>query len=132
MASSNGRGVRNKGSNYERDLAKHINAHLGCEMAFRAPLSGGGKVGMSGGADILGVPDLFIEAKRTERLNIRSALAQAERNIEKTRSPEAAVVITRRNREATGQSIVAMRLDDFLTIYASHLAFTGVLKAAGE
>lgn len=128
----NGRGMKARGDAYERELAAHINERTGLNSAFRAPLSGGGKVGMAGGADILGVPDLFIEAKRTERLNVRAALAQAETNIAKTRSPEAPVVITRRNRESTGNSVVALRLDDFLAIYRHYLLRTGVKLADVE
>lgn len=115
-----------KGSDYERALADHINKATGLKTAHRAPLSGGGKVGMAGGADILGTPDLFIEAKRTERLNVREALRQAETNVSKTNAPERPVVITRRNREAMGDSLVVMRLDDFLSVYRSHLLHTGV------
>jgi hypothetical protein len=123
----NGRGMKAKGDNYERELAAHINERTGLN-AGRAPLSGGGKVGLAGGADLLGTPDLFVEAKRTERLNIRDALSQAETNIRKTQSPEAPIVITRRNREATGDSIACMRLDSFLEIYRNHLIHTGVIK----
>jgi hypothetical protein len=120
--------MKEKGSVYERELAAYLNERLGLSTS-RAPLSGGGKVGLgSGGADLIGTPDLFVEAKRTERLNLRAALRQAETNIRKTRSPEAPVVITRMNREPTGDSLVCMRLDFFLALYASHLTLTGVMK----
>lgn len=129
---SNGRGMKAKGDAYERELAAHINERTGLTTAGRAPLSGGGKVGLAGGADLLGVPGLFVEAKRVERLNVRDALKQAERNIVKTRSPESPIVITRKNLERTGDSIVVMRLDSFLHIYRSHLLAAGYVREMAE
>lgn len=116
--------AKRKGDAYERELAKYISEQTGIETS-RAPLSGGGKVGMAGGADLLGTPALFIEAKRVERLNFHQALAQAETNIKKTRSPDAAIVINRRSRQKTGESLCLMRLDDFLRFYKAFLAYHG-------
>ena len=118
--------MKQKGDNYERELAAYINNKTGIE-SFRAPLSGGGNVGMSGGADLLGVPDLFVEAKRVERLNFHDALRQAERNIEKTKSPDAPIVINRKNRMATGESLCLLRLDDFLKYYKAYLKQQGFI-----
>ena len=115
---------KRKGDNFERELAAYFQDELNLP-AFRAPLSGGGNVGMAGGADVLGVPGLFIEAKRVEKLNFMDALRQAETNKQKTRSPEVPVVINRRNRMTTGESLVLLRLDDFLTFYAHYLLNTG-------
>jgi len=112
-----------KGSEYERELAAFLNAHLSIDTCARAPLSGGGFIGgYTWGSDLIGLPDLHVEAKRTERLNIRDAILQAEKALAKTKAPEIPVVITRRNREPTGQSIVALRLADFVRLYASYLA----------
>lgn len=111
---------KRKGDAYERELAEYINQSTGLS-AFRAPLSGGGHVGMVGGADILGTPSLFIEAKRVERLNFHDALRQAERNIAKTKSPDLPIVINRKNRMQTGESLCLIRLDDFLRFYNSYL-----------
>jgi hypothetical protein len=116
---------KRKGDGYERELATYINEKTGLQTAHRAPLSGGGMVGLSGGADIIGVPELFIEAKRVERLNFLDAIRQAERNKQKTNSPEIPVVINRRNRMATGESLCLVRLDDFLKLYVSHLKEMG-------
>lgn len=118
---------KRKGDGYERELAAYINENTGLSTAHRAPLSGGGMVGLSGGADINGVPDLFIEAKRVERLNFLDAIRQAERNKQKTNSPEIPVVINRRNRMTTGESLCLVRLDDFLKLYRSYLRETGCL-----
>ena len=116
-----------KGERYEVDLAHYLNdCVFGTERCQRAPLSGGGKVGLhAGGADILGTPDVFVEAKRTERLNVRDAMRQAERNIEQTKSPEAPVVITRKNREPLEDSLVVMRLKDWKEFYKSKLRERG-------
>lgn len=122
-----GRGPKAKGDKFERELAAHINDKTGLSC-FRAPLSGGGKVGMAGGADILGTPDLFIEAKRVERLNFHAALRQAERNIVETRSASCPIVITRKSRMTTGESLALLRLDDFLKYYLAYLRMEGLTK----
>jgi hypothetical protein len=120
---------KRKGDKYEVDLAKWFNENIfNEERCQRAPLSGGGKIGLqAGGADILGTPDVFIEAKRVERLNVRDAMRQAERNIDQTKSPEAPVVVTRRNQEALDDSLVVMRLKDWRHMYAALLEKRGFL-----
>lgn len=129
MARKNGRGMKAKGDAFERELAAYINKVLGSEMCSRAPLSGGGVVGqLSGGADLIGPPDIFVEAKRVERLSFPDAMAQAETNIIKTGSAEIPVVINRRNRQATGDAYTLMRLDAFLVFYVAYLKVTGVLS----
>jgi hypothetical protein len=116
--------MKQKGDNYERELAAYINDKTGTK-SFRAPLSGGGNVGMSGGADLLGVPELFVEAKRVERLNFHDALRQAERNAVKTSSPDTPIVINRKNRQPTGESLCLVRLDEFLKFYKAYLLQQG-------
>lgn len=112
-----------KGSEYERELATFFNEHLNITTCVRAPLSGGGFIGgYTWGSDLLGLPHLHIEAKRTERLNVREALLQAEKALAKTKAPEIPVVITRRSREPLDHSIVALRLKDFARLYAAYLA----------
>lgn len=120
---------KRKGDKYEVDLAKWFNENIFKEeRCQRAPLSGGGKIGFqAGGADILGTPFVFIEAKRVERLNFRDAMAQAERNIVGTRSPEKPTVITRRNQEKLDDSLVVMRLKDWKEMYEALLRERGVL-----
>ena len=122
-----GRGSKAKGDKYERELSAYINEKTGLE-SFRAPLSGGGKVGLSGGADILGTPELFIEAKRVERLNFHDAMRQAEMNVQKTRSQSKPIVINRKSRMATGDSLCLLRLDDFLKFYMAYLRLEGLTK----
>tara|TARA_B100001057_G_scaffold25136_1_gene23177 strand:- start:2968 stop:3396 length:429 start_codon:yes stop_codon:yes gene_type:complete len=122
---------KRKGDNYERELAAYINDKVGTK-SFRAPLSGGGNVGMSGGADLLGVPELFVEAKRVERLNFHDALRQAERNAEKTGSSETPIVINRKNRQPTGDSLCLVRLDEFLKFYKAYLVLEGQIDTESD
>ena len=119
-----------KGDKYENDLAKYMNEHVfKCEQCQRAPLSGGGRIGLhAGGADILGSTGVFVEAKRVERLNVREALQQAERNVAATKSPEYATVITRRNRESLEDSLVVMRLKDWKDFYIAYLRTEGYIR----
>lgn len=127
-----GRGAKEKGATFERDLAEHLNDALGLQAA-RMPLSGGGSWSAEQGAglaDLTGTPGLHIEAKRTERLDIRGALRQAVASTSKRRSPDLPTVITRRNREPLGDSIVAMRLDDFVQLYDAWLRLNGHTKDA--
>lgn len=122
-----GRGSKTKGDKYERELAAYINEKTGLE-SFRAPLSGGGKVGMTGGADILGTPELFIEAKRVERLNFHDAMRQAEKNLDITKSHSSPIVINRKSRMNTGDSLCLIRLDEFLKFYVAYLRLEGLTK----
>jgi hypothetical protein len=122
-----GRAMKAKGDKYERELAAYINEATGLQ-SFRAPLSGGGHVNMVGGADLLGTPDLFVEAKRVERLNFHDALRQAETNIDKTRSDSSALVVNRRSRMKTGESLCLIRLDDFLKYYLAYLQREGLTQ----
>ncbi|NCW67092.1 MAG: hypothetical protein EBV86_00780 [Marivivens sp.] len=116
-----------KGDKYERELAAHINDATGLNSS-RAPLSGGGKVGMHGTADLIGTPALFIEAKRVERLNFHDAMRQAETNKSKTNSMCAPIVINRKNQMKTGDSLCLIRLDDFLKFYRCYLVLNGYSK----
>jgi len=126
-----GRALKRKGDEYERDLARWFNAKLfgGTERVSRAPLSGGGFTTLnSGGADLLGLPLVFVEAKRTEKLNIREALRQAIGNTTKRQSPDVPVVITRRSQEKIEDSIVALRLKDFTDMLGIVLVEGGYIK----
>ncbi len=122
---------KTKGDNYERELAAYLNkkAYQGADQCGRAPLSGGGFVGLTGGADLVGTTGLFVEAKRVEKLNFMEALRQAERNAITTRSPECPIVINRRNLMKTGESLVLLRLDRFLEFYNAWLLQQGYTRA---
>jgi Holliday junction resolvase len=110
-----------KGNLFERELAAWLRTRLGVN-AHRAALSGGGRfLGVGGGADLVGTPGVWIEAKRTERLAIPEALRQAETAIGLARAPEMPVVIARTNRMPTEASYVVMRLQDWALLYEAYL-----------
>ena len=122
---------KRKGDKYERELAAYLRDALGIDC-HRAPLSGGGFVIAGGNADLVGTPLLFVEAKRTEKISVRAALAQANRNKATTNSPETPVVITRQNRMTTGESLVVLTLDDFLPFYEAALEKHGYVGKPSE
>ena len=126
-----GRGHKQKGDNFERELAVYLNEHVykGRITAYRAPLSGGGRLESHGGADLTGTPLLFVEAKRTEKFRLHEAMAQACHNAGIARTPDFPTVINRRNRMATGDAIVAVRLKDFCRLYHAALVAPGILPA---
>jgi hypothetical protein len=118
------RSPKSKGDTYERELAAYLNVRLfdGREIVTRTPLSGGGRswgILKGGDSDLTGLPGLHVEAKRTERFTPYEAMAQAIRSItSRPHSSDIPVVVTRRNRMPTGESLVVLRLDDFLPLLA--------------
>jgi len=116
------RGAKQKGANYERELARFFNTEMAEEFgveAQRALLSGGGR--SIGGTDVDGVPELHVEAKRVEALSFREAIRQAETAVSKKRVKDVPVVITRKNHEETHDSIVMIRLREFMPMYRAWL-----------
>ena len=122
---------KTKGSNFERELAAWMNERLGTTDIKRAPLSGGGNIQTSGmafgGADLMNTPRIFVEAKRVEKLNFPDAYRQVQRNAKDVNSPNIPVVINRRSYQKTHESYVLLNLDDFMTLWESHLLFRGDL-----
>ena len=114
-----GKAPKRKGDGYERELAKYFNEKVfdGEDKVQRAPLSGGGAVKSSGGSDLKNTPCIFVEAKRTEKFQIHQSMRQVEENIEISKSNDMPIVITRRNRTETGDSLCVLKLDDFLKMY---------------
>jgi hypothetical protein len=120
---------KRKGDGYERELAKWLDHWLFDDAGYihRAPLSGGGRNNFGGGeADLNGVPFMWVEAKRTERFSPYPAMEQAERGIEKSRSRDIPVVINRKNNMDTAESLVVMRLGDWLPMYKAFLWEMGI------
>ena len=62
-------------------------------------------------------PHIYVEAKRTEKFKIHESMKQVIDNIETSKSESMPVVITRRNRESTGDSLCILKLDDFIELY---------------
>jgi hypothetical protein len=120
------RGSKAKGSDFERELAAYLNETVGLRSR-RALLSGGGR--NDGGSDLDGTPMIHVEAKRTETFAPYAAMQQAEESIRRGDRLAMPVVIQRRNRMTTGQSMVVMRADDWAKMYAAFLRESGALNA---
>lgn len=118
--------IRAKGFAYENEVANYISyvARIRCT---RLPMSGGGiSINGAGLADLIGTPGLHLELKRVEKLNIRAALRQATDSVNARTTTDMPVVITRQSRMKTGDSIVALTLDNFLKLYDAYLSQLGV------
>ena len=117
--SMSGKTAKRKGSGFEREISKYLNEKLGIH-SYRTPLSGA----ISNlRADLMGTPDLHVECKRTEKFQIYAALEQAE----KARDKKTLVtVVNRRNKMTTGESLVVMRLDEWLSLYEAYLQHKGL------
>lgn len=100
-----GRMSREKGKRGERELANTLKEH-----GFDAR-RGQQFCGASGDADVIGLPGIHIEVKRTESLSLYSALEQAEADARKDEIP---VVFHRRNHK---KWVVIMELENFLNMY---------------
>lgn len=113
-----GRGSKQKGDRYERDLAEYFNAQCGIS-SHRTPLSGGGR--KEALADLIGTPGIAIEAKRVEKINLTEFMTQAVRNC----GNDLPVVITRRNKQSLENSYVFMRLHEWMALYRAFLTQQG-------
>lgn len=100
-----GRMSRNKGKTGERELANILKEH-----GYDAR-RGVQYCGANGDADVVGLPGIHIEVKRTETLSLYTALEQAESD---AREGEIPVVFHRRNRK---RWVVIMELENFLNMY---------------
>ena len=67
--------------------------------------------GANGDADVIGLPGLHIECKRTERVNLYDFMAQAKADKKPGKIP---VVMLRKNE---AEWLVAIRLVDFIELY---------------
>ena len=102
---SSGTKSRDKGKRGERELAAILrgygyNSRRGQQYC-----------GANGDADVIGLPWLHIESKRTERLDLYGALAQAKGDAKDGKIP---VVFHRRN---NCEWVAIIRLEDFMQIY---------------
>lgn len=113
-----GRGAKQKGDRYERDLAEYFNQECGLS-SHRTPLSGGGR--KEALADLLGTPGIAIEAKRVEKVNINDFMQQAVKNC----GQDLPVVITRRSKQTLENSYVFMRLHEWMALYRAFLSQQG-------
>lgn len=97
---------RAKGKRAEIEVARILRDTYGWKDARR----GQQYSGISGDADVVGLPGIHLEVKRREALNIYDAIAQAVRDA-KDSIP---AVFHRKN---NAEWLVTMRLDDWMTIY---------------
>ena len=96
---------RNKGKRGEREVALILREH-----GFEAR-RGQQYCGANGDADVVGVPGLHIEVKRTEKFRMYEALDQARND---AREDELPVVFTRKN---NCDWVACLRLDDFMELF---------------
>lgn len=100
-----GKRSRNKGKAGERELAGRLRDYgYDCRRGQQY-------CGAKGDADVIGVPGLHIECKRTERLNLYDAMDQSRRD---ARVDEIPVVMHRRNHCGW---LVILELEQFMNLY---------------
>lgn len=102
---------RQKGARAEREIA-HI---LKDEYGFKDARRGQQFSGMNGDADVVGCPFLHLEIKNVQKLNLRDAMAQSERD---AREDETPVVMHKKDRKPW---LVTLNLDDFMRFYMAWL-----------
>jgi Holliday junction resolvase len=100
---------KQKGKRGELELARKLREY-GYDGARRT-VQYNGKAD-DGEADLLGLPGIHIECKRTERLNLYDAIGQAKRDSEE--SGDLPAVFHRRN---YSEWLVVMPLDDWMKLY---------------
>ena len=98
-----GKYSRDKGKRGERELAAYLR-QKGVTSARRGQQYNGA----DGSADVVGLQGYHIECKRTERLNIHAAIAQA---VSDAIEGEIPIVAHRKNH---GEWLVTLRLEDLL------------------
>lgn len=106
---------RAKGARGERELAQKLS-----EYGYDAR-RGQQFTGIHGDADVLGLPNIHIECKRVERLNIEDAMAQSERDASAV--GDIPTVFHRKNGH---KWLVTMKMEDWMEMYA--LSGVGDLK----
>ena len=104
---------KQKGKHGELELAKKLREH-GYDVRRSVQYNGKEEEGQ---ADLLGLPGIHVECKRTERLNLYDAIGQAKRDSAgKNQLP---VVFHRRNK---GEWLAILPLDSFMQIYREYEA----------
>lgn len=96
---------KNKGARGERELSSKLkdygyNTRRGQQYC-----------GANGDADVVGLPNIHIECKRVEKLNIYNAISQAKSDAKGNELP---TVFHRKDRS---EWLVTMTLDDWMKIY---------------
>lgn len=94
-----------KGADFERTVANKLREY-GLESR-----RGQQYCGANGDADVVGLPGIHIECKAVERLNVHTAMKQAEND---ARDDEVPVVIHKKNYKGI---LVTMRFEDWIRMY---------------
>lgn len=100
---------RDKGAKGERELSNILK-----EYGFETR-RGQQFCGKNGDADVVGLPDIHIECKRVEKLNLDKAMEQSKRD---AREGEIPTVFHRKNRQDWQ---VTLSLEDFMKLYIAYL-----------
>ena len=106
-----GKASRNKGKRGELELSHELQ-HLGFQTAHRSQQY----CGTASSADVIGLPGVHIECKRTETLSVYAAYDQAVRD--SAGSSDLPVVMHRRSRRPW---LVIMSLSDWAKLYKSYV-----------
>lgn len=100
---------REKGKRGERELANLLKSYgYECQRGQQY-------CGANGSADVIGLPGIYIECKRVEKMCLDSAMHKAIINAQGTSDYPA--VFHRKNRS---EWMVTMRLSDWMAIYKKH------------
>lgn len=104
---------RNKGACGERELARYLREH-GYDQARRGQQFSGA----NGDADVEGLPNIHIECKRVEHLNIDKAMEQSiSDSVADSIKQGKHITPTVFHRKNGKRWLVTMQADDFLKLY---------------
>lgn len=103
-----GRQQQRKGADGERELARIL-------AGYGYDLQRGGSLSFGELPDLTGLPEIHIEVKRVERLNVPEAMNQAQRDSERFHDGAPAVF----HRRSRSPWLVTMKLEDWITIYSN-------------
>lgn len=101
---------KRKGSDGENELAKILRGY-GYPNVRRSQQYCGGT---EESADLVGLPNVFIECKRVQNLNLHQAMRKAIDDCEKAGSDKLKAIFHRKNRE---QWLVTMTLEEWIQLY---------------
>jgi hypothetical protein len=119
-----GRGAREKGLKFERDLIAYFKDRLGIDIA-RGAAGAQAFDRARGSTDLFGLPHLGVEAKRTETISVHAFRDQAKRNASLHEMP---CVIHRRSRQPINDSSVILSLEHFTDLYSAFLRERGIIR----
>lgn len=109
-----GKASRNKGKAGERELSKVLQEHFP-DLNVHRTQQFCGKNAKGDASDVVGLPGIYTECKRVERLNVNEAM---EKTIAESCGNGLPALFHRRNR---GKWLVTMTLDDWAKLYTAYL-----------